>query len=477
VVSARWASVRTSIKYIRCLLRSALDSIEIGIEADWRYVGQYFGKAASERPPGVAVRRTATISPVNLPPSDRAEPRASQARLIVYSSLFPSAAAPQAGIFIRERMFRVAKHLPIVIVAPQAWSPIDWLIRLLRPGFRPVAPAHEVMDGIEVHRPRWLSLPGVAKRFDGWLMWRGTERCVRRIHARFRATAIDAHFLYPDGWAATRIASRLGLPCTITLRGSKDEWLIGTDREPMLVQAMQRATHLIAVSAALKANVAVKLGIAPDKVTVIGNGVDLGRFGPVDKVEARERLGLPVDATVLIGVGNLVPLKGFQRVIPLLPALRERFPGLRFLIVGGGASQGDMRAELETLARQQGVHDIVQFCGRQPHEALKWYYGAADLFAQATEMEGWSNVFLEAMACGLPVVTTRVGGNPEVVADPAVGELVDWWDADAFREAIARGLSRQWDREALMAYARANTWDRRVDELVELFDSNDWSES
>jgi len=394
----------------------------------------------------------------------------SRPRLIVYSSLFPSQVAPEAGAFIRERMFRVGKRLPIVVVAPQAWSPFDWIVRLFRKSFRPMAPARETMDGVEVHRPRWLSLPGVAKRFDGWLMWRGSERCVREVHQRFGATIVDAHFLYPDGWAAARIAKRLGLPCTITIRGSKDEWLIGTDREPMLVEAMRAATRLIVVSEALKNDVALKLGIDAGKVAVIGNGVDLDRFAPVDKAEARRRLGIADDAAVLIGVGNLVPLKGFQRVIPLLTALRERYPKLVYLIVGGGASQGDMRPELEALAREHGVQDVVRFFGRQPHDELKWYYGAADLFAQATEFEGWSNVFLEAMACGLPVVTTRVGGNPEVVADPAVGELVDWWDPYAFQDAIDRGLARQWNREAIVAYARANTWGSRVERLVAEFE-------
>ncbi|HRO60946.1 MAG TPA: glycosyltransferase, partial [Burkholderiaceae bacterium] len=397
----------------------------------------------------------------------------SSPRLIVYSSLFPSQSAPSAGTFIRERMFRVARHLPIVVVAPQAWSPFDWAIRLFRPSFRPMAAARETMDGIEVHRPRWLSLPGVGKRFDGWLMARSTERCVREIHRTFGATAIDAHFLYPDGWAATRIAATLGLPCTITIRGSKDEWLIGTDREPKLVEAMNAATRLFAVSQALERNVAHELGIAPGKTTVIGNGVDLKRFTPVDKAEARRRLGIGEDATVIIGVGNLVPLKGFQRVIPLLPALREKHPKLLYLIVGGGATQGDMRPELELLARRHGVDDAVRFCGRQPQEELKWFYGASDLFAQATEFEGWCNVFLEAMACGLPVVTTRVGGNAEVVADPAVGELVDWWDADEFAAAILRGLERNWDRQAIVSYAQSNAWDQRVASLVAAFESLD----
>ncbi len=390
-------------------------------------------------------------------------------RILVFSSLFPSAEAPTAGVFIRERMFRVAKHLPLVVVAPQAWSPFDWIIRRFRKGYRAQAPGHEVMDGVPVNRPRVLSFPGIFKRWDGWLMARGCRSLMRQLQAEFQPDVIDAHFLYPDGYAASLLAAEFDLPLTITIRGSKDEWLIGTDREPMLRAAMQSATRLIAVSQALKDSVAVKLGIDAAKVAVIGNGVDLDKFHPVGKLEARRRLGVEPDATVLIGVGNLIPTKGFHRIIPLLPSLRSEHAGLVYLIVGDSATHSDMRLTLEALAREHGVEDVVRFCGRQPHDELKWYYGAADLFAQATEFEGWSNVFLEAMGCGLPVITTRVGGNAEVVAEPAVGELVDYWNPAAFGEAISRALSREWDREEIIAYARSNTWDHKINRLTALF--------
>lgn len=363
-------------------------------------------------------------------------------------------------------MFKVGEHLPIVVVSPQPWSPFDWLVRRFRSSFRPILPRFEQMNGIEIHRPRWLSLPGVAKRFDGWLMWRGSERCVRKLHERFGATLIDAHFLYPDGWAATRIAARLSLPSTITLRGSKDEWLIGTDRERFLVEAMRSATKLFSVSQSLKENVAERLGIDADKVTVIGNGVDTVKFSPVDRSAARRRLGIAENEEVLLSVGGLIPRKGFHRVIPLIPRLRTRHPNLRYLIVGGGMTQANLQADLETLARYHGVSDAVVFCGPKRPEELSDYYSAADVFALATEHEGWANVFLEAMACGLPVISTRVGGNSEVVAEPLTGELVDWWDADAFADALDRALSCSWDRAAIIDYARANSWDDRVRRLL-----------
>ncbi len=392
-------------------------------------------------------------------------------RILVYSSLFPSAAAPTAGTFIRERMFRVAKRLPLVVVAPQPWSPFDWLVRLVRKGFRPMGAAREVVEGIEILRPRFLSLPGMLKRLDSRLMAWSTLGCVRELQRRFGADIIDAHFAYPDGHAATLIGRRLGLPVTITLRGSKDQRLIGTDCEPALRGALAHADRVIAVSDSLRHEVAEPLGLPAGRVRVIGNGVDLEKFEPVDRTEARRRLGLDADARVLIGVGNLIELKGFHRVVPLLPALRERFGKVAYLIVGGGTGQGDMSERILALAREHGVAECVRLCGRQAPEELKWYYGAADVFALATSYEGWANVLLEAMACGVPVVTTRVGGNAEVVASDAVGTLVEFWDGEAFGQALAAALARDWDREALVAYARANAWDLRIDALVDEFEA------
>src|SRR5688572_12952864 len=101
-------------------------------------------------------------------------------RLLVFSSLFPSAVQPNAGLFVRERMFRVGKHLPIVVVAPQPWFPGQQLIRWFRPHFRPMAPKREVMDGIVVHRPRFLCVPGFLKWTDGLFMALSSFLTVRR---------------------------------------------------------------------------------------------------------------------------------------------------------------------------------------------------------------------------------------------------------------------------------------------------------
>ncbi len=102
--------------------------------------------------------------------AERRTAESSRIDLVVFSALFPSAARPGAGLFIRERMFRVAQHRPLAVVSPQPWFPGQSLIRLLRPGYRPQAPALEIQQGIRVYHPRFLSVPGLLRQFDGWSM-------------------------------------------------------------------------------------------------------------------------------------------------------------------------------------------------------------------------------------------------------------------------------------------------------------------
>ncbi len=390
----------------------------------------------------------------------------SNVRLLVYASVFPSSAVPTAGTPVWERMSRIARHLPIVVVSPQAWSPLDWLVRLFRKTYRPISSSHETMQGIEVYRPRVLSIPHFYKGLDGWLMAAGSRRVVREVVRDFRPTILDAHFLYPDGYAASLLAREHGLPLVVTIRGSKDARLVAGPRNAQLRAAMQMASTLIAVSDSLKRDVPARLGVADAKTVVIGNGVDLSKFSAVDRAAARERLGIGAHTKVLISVGNLVELKGFHRILPILPRLRESYPGLRYLMVGGGATQGDMSGALKSMTTELGLEDCVVFCGRQPPDRLKWYYGAADLFVSATSYEGWANVLLESMACGVPVVTTRVGGNSQVVCREDLGTLVEYWNESKFEQAVRSALNKVWDRGALLAYARRNSWDERVSQQI-----------
>lgn len=389
--------------------------------------------------------------------------------IVVFSALFPSPAQPQAGVFIRERMFRVARVLPLTVVAPVPWFPLQSIIRWWRPHFRPDVPRREMQAGIEVLRPRFLSVPGIFKRWDGIFLALGSFATLWRLKRRGRLDIVDAHFAYPDGYAATLAGGWLGVPVTITLRGTETRHVRTPGLRERVRKALDAAARVFAVSQSLK-DIAVSTGATAAKIVVVGNGVDTARFEPVSRHEARAALGLPQDARVLISVGGLVERKGFHRVIECLPALRARISGLHYLIVGGPSVEGDWTGRLRNQVAELGLSDCVHFLGNVPPDQLKGPLSAADVFVLATSNEGWANVFLEAMACGLPVVTTDVGGNAEVVSRPEIGIIVPFGDRDALAKAIEHALGRPWDRQAILDYARANAWDARIAVLVQEFE-------
>jgi glycosyltransferase involved in cell wall biosynthesis len=389
-------------------------------------------------------------------------------RIVVFSTLFPNEAQPQSGLFVRERMFRVAQALPVTVVAPVPWFPLQSLVRRWRPHFRPDPPRREVQDGIEVLHPRFFSFPGLLKRLDGIFLAAASLETLLRLKRGGRLDVLDAHFAYPDGYAAALVGRWLGVPVTITLRGTEARHARTPRLGKLVRKALESARRVFSVSESLK-RIAVGLGIPEQKILVVANGVDTAKFRPLPRAEARSLLGLPPDAPVLVSVGALVERKGFHRVIDCLPALRSALPDLRYLVVGGPSPEGDWRGRLEAQVAALGLADCVRFLGPLPPDELRVPLSAGDVFALATRNEGWANVFLEAMACGLPVVTTDVGGNAEVVCRDDLGTLAPFGDQPALERALRAALERAWDRDAIIAFAQRNSWQGRVEILVQEF--------
>jgi len=417
---------------------------------------------------GIAATRgvsPATLASVDAPPRARLDRPA----IVTLSSLFPSRLQPNAGPFVRERMFRVGQVLPLCVVAPAPWFPLQSLLSRFRRGFRAGAPAYERQDEFDVWYPRFFSVPGVLKAWDGFFMALGAYPRLAALKRARRLDILDAHFAYPDGYAATLLGRWLRVPVTITLRGKEARQVGEPALRSRIAHAVCRADRIFTVSQAL-ARIALSLGAAADRVKVVGNGVDTTRFSPVDRVKAREALGVPADAAVLLSVGGLVERKGFHRVLDCLPELLRRHDKLVYLIVGGPGPEGDFSKHLHAQTAGLGVGERVRFLGPMASSALPVPLSAADVFVLATSYEGWANVFLEAMACGLPVVTTDVGGNAEVVCDPRLGIVVPFGDSAALLQAVDDALSRPWDRDAIRKHAEANDWDRAVDVLTAEFE-------
>ncbi len=390
--------------------------------------------------------------------------------ILVVSSLFPSQQQSGAGLFIRERMFRVGQHLPLTVVSPVPWFPFQGLLRKFYPNYRPVKPYNETMLGIEVYRPRFCSVPMLFRHWDGFFMAVSIGFLVRRLKSQGKVDILDAHFAYPDGYAASLVGQWFNLPVTITLRGTEVGHSKQAKLRPRLLTALQRADHVFAVADSLKQHM-INLGADGNKITVVGNGVDTDLFYAIESQQARVIYQLPNNAKVLISVGGLTERKGFHRVIACFPELLKTYPNLHYLVVGGASPEGDWDAKLKALVTELSLENHVHFLGFIAPNQLYQALSAADVFVLSTRNEGWANVFLEAMACGLPVVTTDVGGNAEVVNHESLGRIVTFEDHAQLVQAIKQALAKDWDKQAIIQYAKHNSWQSRIELLLPVFNS------
>ena len=381
---------------------------------------------------------------------------------MLFSTLYPSAERPGHGIFVAARLRQLVASgaIDARVVAPVPW----FYSTDLRHGDHALmarTPARERLDDIDVEHPRYLLPPKVGMHIAPFMLAAGALPTLKRlIQGGYDFDAIDAHYYYPDGVAAALLAKHLNKPLVITARGS-DVNLIAKYAIPRLLMrwAAARADTSIAVSQAL-ADAMAAMGMAPSRIKVLRNGVDLAKFAPMPQVLARRQLGWP-DVPTLIAVGNLVALKGQQVAIKALASL----PGYRLVVVGIGPDEQALRG----LAQQLALADRVQFCGRVEQQHLSAHYSAADMLFLPSEREGMPNVALESMACGTPVVATAVGGISEIVDSPVAGRLM----ADRSPEALAEAVRALWaqgiDRSAVRRHATRFGWEDATHGQLDIF--------
>ena len=182
------------------------------------------------------------------------------------------------------------------------------------------------------------------------------------------------------------------------------------------------------------------------KIQIVPCGCNLKSFYPVDKNEAREKLGIDKKEKVLLQLGRMVPRKGVDNVISAAGLLKDKIDNLRLVIVGGNSDDPNEQVtpeigRLKSIARKSGIAGQVIFTGRKQRDELKYYYSAADLFITTPWYEPFGITPLESMACGTPVIGARVGGIQYTVKHGETGLLVPPKNSQALASAIKKAVS------------------------------------
>ena len=300
-----------------------------------------------------------------------------------------------------------------------------------------------------------------------------------RQEQRYSYELVHSHY-WLSGIAGSELSTSWGIPhVTMFHTTALTKMLARTgekepeDRAEAERASMADANAIIVSTEQERSDMARLYGTNPGKITVLPAGVDLELFRPTAKADARRSLGLP-DRNVVLSVGRVEPLKGFDILLTAMASLDER-SDTTVVIVGGDEDSSPELERLRTLTQSLGLEDSVIFTHAVSQDRLSMYYNAADVFVLPSHYESFGLVALEAMACGVPVIASRVSGPRSFVKSGVTGYLIDRRCPEPFAQRLDMLLHNPMLRESMGRAARSHAeklgWDMVGRRTLDVYDS------
>jgi len=366
-------------------------------------------------------------------------------RILLSTVIFPNRFEINRGIYIKKLIAALAQRDRVSISVPIPYVPA--FMKRLRRGFYAEIARTERLDGLEINYPRFVIIPGVLRFLHGPFLFVSVFPFYRRLIKEKRPDILLGFWTFPDGFANVLMAKWFGQLTRPRIQRALIGW------------ALRNCDQVLAVSEALKGEIVARLGVAPERVTVLPNGIEADRFIPQDRDAMRKSLGLSMSDRIAICVARLEPVKGVDLLIRAFARIQHERE--RLVVIGDGSEMERLKA----LIAELGVSERVQLLGAKPHEEISRWINAADLLVLSSRTEGWPNVLMEAFACGKPVAAFRVGGVAEIVNHPALGILAEPGDLEGLARAIEEGLDRSWDPVFIRKRVQGRSWAVVSDEL------------
>ncbi len=377
-------------------------------------------------------------------------------RVAIVTPILPIPQDPTRGRFIHETASALARIATVKVFLQQAAYPAA----LARHQPTGLVTGDLTLNGLDVCARTYPALPLISRAMNGWA-------CGVSLKKQLKAFAPDiviGYWVYPEGAGALWAARQLGLPIVIGALGTDIHMRSGLNAW-LTRRTLQAADAVITVSQAMTRYTHGTHGVPLERITTIVNGFNTQVFYPRQRVDARHKAGLADQDRLILYVGRLIEAKGLRELLHAFEGLfatqaRNGTGSTRLALIGEGA----MKTELQSMIAAAKLEDRVTLLGgRAPAEVADWM-SAADVMTLPSWSEGYPNVLVESLACGCPVVATRVGGIPEIVTERN-GLMVPPREVAALQAGLQQALNITWDRDAI-ARASTRTWDDVASETM-----------
>lgn len=372
--------------------------------------------------------------------------------ILFLSTCYPNPMAPVRGTYNLELCEALRRLGRVRVVAPRPW------LEVLRHRWKP-EDTPRPRGAIRAEFPCYFYPPRILRHRYGQFMWRSVRKAVLDTCQDFSTDWVLSYWAHPDGEAGVEAARELGAKSAVIVGGSDVLILTKNPRRKACVQrVLSQSDAVFTVSEGLRRRV-IELGIDPDRVHTIYQGVNEAVFSPGFRSLARQEVGIPVSARMFLWVGRMAAVKQFPLLIDAFARVRTTEPAARLVLAGDGEQMGETRLAVE----KAGLRDVVHFAGAVPQTALPVWYRAADATVLSSLSEGLPNILRESLACGTPFVSTSVGSISEIAA-PDYSVLARSGDAECLAQSMLKVLEPRFQSGAQQYKARR--WADTAEEMT-----------
>jgi glycosyltransferase involved in cell wall biosynthesis len=385
--------------------------------------------------------------------------------VLILSNSFPNRLQPHRGVYTEEIAVELKKKANITIACPLPWFPkIKLLGKNHHWNIYAHIPREYTWHNFQVFSPKHVVLPKISTTLNLLFLICSLFPTVIRLHKSVRFDAINVHNAFPEGVAGVILGRILKIPTIVTALGSD---INGAESSKMRLRlttwALNLAANITAVSQEL-CNKMVEMGIHAQKVHYIANGIDRKNFHPLQKSFCRKRLNIVENVKCLLFIGKFRKTKGLDYLIEALDILKQQGQlDFNTFLIGSGPYDNKLKGKITA----SGLEKRILLVGNQPHSELRYWLGACDVFCLPSLNEGMPNVVLEALACGRPVVATKVGAIPILLSD-SNGKLVPPAQANSLANALHGCFKQQWEESIIVASISQFSWKKSAGEYFKI---------
>jgi glycosyltransferase involved in cell wall biosynthesis len=372
--------------------------------------------------------------------------------------------------FQKDPIEEAAKYFKKVYVLVR-YKPLSWFAKYLPiKALRKYADSYVINltnlpSNVEVIRsPVWYLPFGIFYKWAGYLHYKSVESTIKKYNIEF--DIIHAHFLWSAGYVGMRLKEKYNVPFVVTGHGFDVYQLPFSSRfwRGIIIKILNSADATITCS---DNNVRYlkKLERREDKIFVINNGFDKGKFFIQDKSLVRKRLEIDRNRKICLSVGNLEKVKNHEDLILAMKRVIERNKDTDCYIIGDGSQHRN----LEKLIEENSLTERVFLLGHKEHSEIGDWINASDIFVLPSLREGAPVVLLEALSCGRPVVATRVGNVADVLISDDYGYIVEPNDVEELSKKIDLAVCKKWDEQKIKKSVSDFSWEKVVKEIIKVY--------